>query len=124
MRLHDAKDGRVLRERAVSGSFDEVITISPVPDDYYLTIACDGVTQSFKSGPCGLGGRRRYDDPLNLGKIVLPRRSGTDPRLCVPRPVAPVQNVAVEGLQPRRQGDVVVGIAPDLRHRVGDNARL
>ena len=72
MRLHDAKDGRVLRERAVSGSFDEVFTIDVLSHDYYLSIACEGVTESFKSETVRLGGRRRYDDPLNLGKIVLP----------------------------------------------------
>ena len=71
MRLHDARDGKVLRERAVRGSFDEVFTISPLPDDYYLTIACDGVPQSFKSDPVRLGSRRHYDHPLKLGKVVL-----------------------------------------------------
>lgn len=71
MRLHEASKGAVLHDRSVRGSFDELFTVSRFPSDYYLTITCDGVPQSFKSATFRAGSRRYYDAPLKLGKIVL-----------------------------------------------------
>lgn len=78
MRLHDASKGAVLHDRSVHGSFDELFTISRFPSDYYLTITCDGVPQSFKSATFRAGSGRYYDPPLKLGKIVLSKEIKPD----------------------------------------------
>ena len=70
--LHDASKNDALRERMVrGGSFEELFTVSPYPRDYYLTITCTGVRQTFKSATFRAGLGRSYDNPVALGKIVL-----------------------------------------------------
>jgi hypothetical protein len=71
LRVHRAADGAVRDRAHVSGSFTETFPASWLPKDYYLSIACDGILDSYKSPVVRLGFGRQYDPPFQLGRIAL-----------------------------------------------------
>jgi hypothetical protein len=76
--LQRASDGYKLANlHGVGKEFHDTLLISPLPKEYYVTIACDGF-ESFKSSsykmPPRLFFSRREERQIDLGSVALDRK--------------------------------------------------
>jgi hypothetical protein len=66
-----ASDDTLIKRRDVGPRFEEVLFIPPIRDQYYLTVACQGTSMTYRSPIYELEGMKRHDNPIVLGRIVL-----------------------------------------------------
>jgi hypothetical protein len=71
VRLHLAKDDRLLDERRVDNVFLMTFVIAPSKMDYYFTVKCENSNNLFKSTVIELGDYKYYKNPIDFGEIRM-----------------------------------------------------
>jgi hypothetical protein len=70
--LHD-RNGDVVDRADVPPAFSETFVIEPAERDYHFTLGCDGTASIYKTGVFTVRGGKRFDNPIDLGTLVLAR---------------------------------------------------
>jgi hypothetical protein len=78
LEVREAETGRVVASRTVSGAFVETVLVSQTGGDYSVSVRCSGAAEAFVSKKIRLGSHETYDNPVDLGTVVLPRQDGSD----------------------------------------------
>ena len=66
-------DNAIVDERKIPSEFVEIFSLPPKVSKYRVVVGCDGSSEQHAVDGIVLGTRESYLNPVDLGRIVLPR---------------------------------------------------